>query len=143
MKKPRLTKDEYYLSIARVVASRSSCLKHKYGAVIVSQYDTIVSTGYNGAPRGEESCYDTGVCFAKQSCIPRDEESAKHGSQYGSCISVHAEANALIQATYTSLQGATMYLVCLTPEREAIPCNYCNRLIANAGITKLKTGGLN
>ena len=60
----RISKDDYYLNIAKAVSLRSTCLRRKYGAVIVKN-DTIVSTGYNGAPRGTENCCDTGECLRK------------------------------------------------------------------------------
>lgn len=86
----RITKDEYYLSIAASVAKRSTCLRRQYGAVIIKN-DEIISTGYNGAARGEPNCCDTGECWREANNIP-------HGEQYEKCVAVHAEQNAIISA---------------------------------------------
>lgn len=132
----RVDKRQYYLNIAEVVASRSTCLKKRYGAVIVKN-DRIVATGYNGSPHGERNCCDVGVCYCSEHALPVDAEAAKHGSQYGSCVAVHAEQNALLSAGYSSLYGATLYLTGLDAAGNIIdakPCNICNRMIKNAGI---------
>ena len=136
----RISKNEYYLKIAEVVAIRSTCLKHKYGAVIVSN-DAIVATGYNGAPRGEMDCCDVGFCRCDISAGPINEGAAKHGRQYGTCVAVHAEANAIIRASHNDLKGAILYLVCLSDKENIDPCNYCDRLIKNAGISRVVTKG--
>lgn len=86
----RISKDEYYLSIAAAVARRSTCLRRQYGAVIIKN-DEIISTGYNGAARGEPNCCDTGECWREANNIP-------HGEQYEKCVAVHAEQNAIISA---------------------------------------------
>lgn len=136
----RISKTDYYLSIAAAVAARSTCLKKHYGAVIVKD-DRIVATGYNGSPRGEANCCDTGICYAQTHACPIDEAAATHGSQYGSCVAVHAEQNAIINASAHDLIGATLYLVGYNPRTkewiEAKPCNICNRMIRNAGIVKI------
>lgn len=132
----RIDKDTYCLNIAEVVASRSTCLKHKYGAVIVNN-DEIIATGYNGAPRGEPNCTDMGFCHCDTSNIPTDTNAAKHGLKYGSCVAVHAEQNAIISASRKDMQGAILYLACSS--KEAIPCNICNRMIKNSGIKKVIT----
>jgi dCMP deaminase len=87
----RLSKDAYYLEIARAVAKRSTCLRRQYGAVIV-RHDEIVSTGYNGAARGFVDCMAAGICFRMQIGIP-------HGEQCEKCLAVHAEQNAMLSAS--------------------------------------------
>lgn len=87
----RTDKINYYLDIAETVAERGTCLRRNFGAIIV-QNDEIVSTGYNGAPRGRVNCIDTGICIREKLQIPR-------GERYEVCRSVHAEANAIISAS--------------------------------------------
>lgn len=134
----RIDKDNYYLNIAEVVATRSTCLCRQYGAVIVSN-DEIISTGYNGAPRGEVNCCDRRTCYRKEHEKPIDEHAAKHGDQYGTCVAVHAEQNALISAARRDMRGATLYLACLDKEINPTPCNICDRMIKNAGIARVVT----
>ncbi|MDR1600288.1 MAG: cytidine deaminase [Oscillospiraceae bacterium] len=135
----RVSKDAYYMGIARAVAVRSTCLRHRYGAVLVNN-DEIAATGYNGAPRGEPNCCDLGSCY-REACggAPVDARAATHGAQYGACVAVHAETNCLLSAGRGAARGATLYLACLPPGREAAPCNYCDRLIRNAGVVRLVT----
>ena len=138
----RVSKRQYYLNIAAVVASRSTCLRKHYGAVIVKD-DEIIATGYNGSPRGEANCCDIGVCYCRTHPLPVDTAAAAHGAQYGSCVAVHAEQNAIISASRQSLHGATLYLVGYDPKTkkfiEARPCNICDRMIRNAGIQEIIT----
>ncbi|MBR5804966.1 MAG: dCMP deaminase family protein [Clostridia bacterium] len=125
----RISKRDYYLSIAAEVSKRSTCLRRQYGAVIVKN-DEIVSTGYNGAPRGEDNCCDIGTCWRERNNIP-------HGEQYEKCVAVHAEQNAIISASRREMLGATLYLAGFEngePIRNAQPCVICRRLIKNAGI---------
>jgi dCMP deaminase len=136
----RIGKDEYYLKIAETVAIRSTCIRRKYGAVIVSN-DEIVATGYNGSPRGEPNCCDTGDCYRNRHARPADRRAAVHGGQYGICVAVHAEQNAIISAARKELQGAVLYLACLSEDADPAPCNCCDRMIKNAGITKVVTKG--
>lgn len=136
----RIDKDTYYLDIAEAVAARSTCLRKRYGAVIVNN-DEIIATGYNGAPRGETSCSDTGICYSNSSKLPISAYAAIHGDQYGSCIAVHAEQNAIISASRKDMQGATLYLVCISSDKPPAPCNICDRMIRNAGITRIVTRG--
>lgn len=84
-KQVRMSKDAYYLEIAKAVALRSTCLKRQYGAVIVNN-DEIISTGYNGAPRGGCQCCDMGYCYKDRVHTPVNPDSAVHGEQYGSCV---------------------------------------------------------
>ena len=97
----RESKDSYYLNIAEAVLARSTCLRRKYGAVIVKD-DEIISTGYNGSPRGASNCIDLGYCYRQQQRVP-------HGENYELCRSVHGEANAIISASQRDMIGATLY----------------------------------
>ena len=116
--------DDYFLRIANAVAIRADCTRRRVGCVIVDTDRRVVSTGYNGAPAGQPGCL-SGAC-------PRGlrgyDEIAKD-SNYDNCISVHAEANALIYAR-TSLRGATAYIT-------DAPCPSCRKLLAGAGIERI------
>lgn len=136
----RIDRDSYYLNIAKAVAARSTCLRRQYGAVIVSG-DEIIATGYNGSPRGELNCCDVGECYCEKHSSPVDERAAKHGGQYGACVAVHAEQNAIISAARRDMRGATLYLACFDESIDPAPCNYCDRMIKNAGIIKVVTKG--
>lgn len=127
----RISKTEYYLNIAKAVSMRSTCLRRQYGAVIVKD-DVVISTGYNGSPRGSQNCCDTGECYREANNIP-------HGEQYEKCVAVHAEANAIISAARKDMIGATLYLYGREGNKEikAEPCLMCQRLIQNAGIGKI------
>lgn len=125
----RVSKADYYLNIAAAVAKRSTCLRRQYGAVIVKD-DVIVSTGYNGAARGQPNCCDTGECWREAHGIP-------HGEQYEKCRAVHAEANAIINGNRSDMIGATLYLAGFeNGERLDYPkpCEMCWRMIWNARI---------
>ena len=127
----RVSKENYYLDIAETVATRSTCLRKSFGAIIVKN-DTIVSTGYNGAPRGRKNCSD--LC----SCI-RDELNIPRGERYELCRSVHSEANAIIAASREQMLGATLYMACLDSKTGELvsgtnSCAMCKRMIINAGI---------
>lgn len=130
----RLSEDQYYLNIAREVAGRATCLRRKFGAVIVKTKQ-IVSTGYCGSPRGTINCSDVGFCL-------RNELGAKKGEHYEWCRSVHGEANAVIHASRFDMIGATLYLVGLESATgqfviDAEPCRMCKRMIINAGIEQV------
>ena len=130
----RVSKENYYLDIAQTVATRSTCLRKSFGAIIVKN-DTIVSTGYNGAPRGRKNCSD--LC----SCI-RDELNIPRGERYELCRSVHSEANAIIAASREQMLGATLYMACLDSKTGELvsgtnSCAMCKRMIINAGIDKV------
>ena len=88
----RISKENYYLDIAQTVLERATCLRRIYGAIIVNN-DEIISTGYNGAPRGRKNCVDMGYCTRQAARVPR-------GERYELCRSVHAEANAIISASW-------------------------------------------
>ena len=128
----RVSKHNYYLDIAQTVAERATCLRRKFGAIIVKD-DVIVSTGYNGAPRGRKNCSDLNYCMRDKLGIPR-------GERYELCRSVHAEANAIIAAPRDRMLGATLYMVCVDPADGSVSsgtssCMMCKRLVINAGIT--------
>ena len=130
----RIDKENYYLDIAQAALERSTCLRRCYGAIIV-QHDEIISTGYNGAPRGRKNCADLGYCTREAMKIPS-------GERYELCRSVHAEANAIISASRREVLGASLYMVCRDPRTgELIPgstsCSMCRRLIINAGIERV------
>ena len=130
----RIDKENYYLNIAETVAGRSTCLRRCYGAILVKS-DEIISTGYNGAPRGRRNCVDLNYCTREALNIPS-------GERYELCRSVHAEANAIISAARRDLLGATLYMACKDPNTgEQVPgttsCSMCRRLIINAGISRV------
>ncbi len=130
----RISKENYYLDIAQTVSERSTCLRKRYGAIIVKN-DVIISTGYNGAPRGRKNCSDIGYCYREQLGIPR-------GERYELCRSVHSEANAIIAASRENMLGSSLYMCCTDPKTgEIIPdtnsCMMCKKLIINAGISKV------
>ena len=130
----RMSKENYYLDIADAVLERSTCLRRKYGAIIVRN-DEIISTGYNGAPRGPKNCSDLGRCTREELHIPS-------GQRYELCRSVHAEANAIISAARQDMIGATLYLAgrdAKTGEllHDTTSCSMCRRQIINAGIRKV------
>jgi len=135
----RVSKENYYLDIAETVIGRATCLRRCYGAIIVTN-DEIISTGYNGAPRGRKNCVDLGFCTREAMHVPR-------GERYELCRSVHAEANAIISAARRDMVGGTMYLAgkdAATGEilPDATSCAMCRRMIINAGLEKvvIRTG---
>ena len=130
----RISKENYYLDIAQTVLERATCLRRVYGAIIVKN-DEIISTGYNGAPRGRKNCVDMGYCHREALHIPR-------GERYELCRSVHAEANAIISAARRDMVGGTLYLVGRNAQtgellHDATSCSMCRRLVINAGLSKV------
>ena len=130
----RVSKENYYLDIAQTVAERSTCLRKCYGAIIVKD-DVIVSTGYNGAPRGRVNCCDLGHCMREKLNIPR-------GERYELCRSIHSEQNAIIAAARERMLGATLYMVCVDPKDGSLvagtsSCMMCKRVIITAGIERV------
>ncbi len=115
--------NEYFLEMAQTVARRSTCLRHKVGAVLVKDKQ-ILTTGYNGAPRNLPHCLDTG-------CI-RDKNNIPSGTMHEICRAIHAEQNAVIQAALhgVSTEGATLYCT-------HQPCVICAKILINAGIAKV------
>ena len=130
----RIDKENYYLDIAETVLERSTCRRVRSGAIIVRN-DEIVSTGYNGAPRGRANCVDMGYCSREAQKVPR-------GERYELCRSVHAEANAIISASRRDMVGGTLYLVgrdARTGELlpDATSCAMCRRQVINAGLARV------
>ena len=130
----RRDKINYYLGLAEMVSQRSTCLRRRYGAVIVNN-DEVVSTGYNGAPRGRKNCTEVGWCIREKLKIPR-------GERYEICRSVHAEANAIISAARDRMLGASLYLTGVDAQTgeyvaNSSSCSMCKRQVINAGITKV------
>ena len=131
----RISKDEYYLGIAREVARRSTCYRRSIGALIVRD-DQIISTGYAGAPRKTKDCYE------HQNCL-RDMLDIPHGSRYELCRSVHAEQNSIINAARAgvSLLGGDMYIHGSESGGgaviNALPCFICKKMIVNAGLDRI------
>ncbi len=124
MKRP--TWDEYFMKITNLVAERSTCMRRMVGATIVKD-KKIVSTGYNGAPKGLKHCLEIG-CLREEMGIPS-------GERHELCRGAHAEQNAIIQAagSGTNLDGATMYCT-------DSPCSTCTKMIINSGIRRLVLG---
>ena len=116
--------DEYFMEIADVVAKRSNCVSRKVGAVITVD-NQIVSTGYNGAPKGLHHCVDAGGCLRKLNKI-------ESGTRQEVCRAAHAEQNAIISAAVkgVSIKGGTIYT-------NTYPCSICTRMIINAEIEKI------
>ena len=130
----RRDKQNYYLDMAQVALERSTCLRRHFGAVIVKN-DVIISTGYNGAPRGRANCIDLNYCIRQQRNIPR-------GTQYELCRAIHAEANAIIAASREEMIGSTLYLVGRDAQtgdimKDADSCPMCKRQIITAGISQV------
>lgn len=128
----RVSKINYYLDIAQTVSERGTCLRLHYGAIIVNN-DVILSTGYNGAPRGRKNCCDLGWCMREKLNIP-------HGERYELCRSLHAEANAIIAASREQMLDSTLYMTCVNPADFSLvagtsSCAMCRRMIINAGIS--------
>lgn len=139
----RISKDEYYLNIAREVGERSTCFRNKGGAIIVRD-DQIVATGYIGAPRKTKDCFERGECV-------RDKLKIPHGQRYEICRSVHTEMNAIINAARAgvSVLEGDIFIYCRDrdgKEIDSFPCFICKKMIINAGMTrvvcKTKEGGI-
>ncbi len=115
--------DTYFMDIAHVVAHRSNCCRRQVAAVIVLD-KRIISTGYNGTPRGIKNCYEGGC--------PRCASDAASGSGLGDCICSHAEENSIVQAAYhgISVKGGTLYCT-------ISPCLLCAKMIINAGLVEV------
>ena len=134
----RISKEEYYVNIALAVSKRSTCLKRHYGCVIVKD-DVIIATGYNGSPRGEENCCDKGSCHRMN--IPHNS------GDYSGCPAVHAEQNAMLQASRDLLLGSIVYMageeyamsevwedMSWDEVKDCGPCPICLAMMKNAGI---------
>ena len=119
----RPSNDEYFMKMAYLASERSTCLRRKVGAVIVID-KRVLTTGYNGAPKGLPHCEETG-CLREQQNVPS-------GQRHELCRGVHAEQNAIIQAAVfgVSVKGATIYIT-------NYPCSVCVKMLLNAGITEI------
>ena len=118
--------DEYFIELAQIIKKRSNCLRSSYGALVVKDF-RIISTGYNGTPHGIKNCFEEGC----ERCARRQKGEIQTHEYQESCICIHAEQNAIIQAAYqgSSTKGATMYST-------ISPCSSCAKMIINAGITR-------
>jgi len=124
--------DDYFIEIAKVVSSRSTCLRRKYGAVIVKDR-VLISTGYNGSPRGIDNCIDLQRCIRKEQNIPS-------GERYELCEAVHAEQNAIINAPPERMKDAIIYIAGFEDDKSFAngrPCKLCDRMIRNAQIKEV------
>ncbi len=119
--------DDYFLHIAFAVSTRADCTRRKVGAVIVDEHHRIVSTGYNGAPAGKPGCLTDAACPRGKMSMNDVAPRSSYDTGLGSCIAVHAEANALLYADGMRTRGATLY--CTDK-----PCDGCQRLIEGAGV---------
>lgn len=120
----RKSKDVYFAEIADLVSTRSTCLRNNVGAVIVND-SQILSTGYNGAPKGLPHCDELGGCL-------REKLDVKSGERHELCRGLHAEQNAIIQAAYHGVSVKDSKMYCTTQ-----PCSICTKMIINAGITEV------
>ncbi len=131
----RPSKDQYYLNIAKEVSQRATCIRRRYGAIIVKD-DQVISTGYCGAPRSTANCIDSDVCKRAELKIPP-------GERYELCRGVHAEMNTIINAARVgvSVLNATLYLygedLENTGKLNRFPCKLCRRVIINAGLASV------
>lgn len=123
MSMDRPSNDEYFMSMAELVAQRSTCVRRRVGAVIVKDKH-ILSTGYNGSPKGTRHCEDLG-CIRVQLNVPS-------GTRHELCRGVHAEQNAVAQAAYfgVSVKDATIYTT-------TFPCSMCTKILINAGLSEV------
>lgn len=123
MSMERPSNDEYFMEMAQLVSSRSTCLRRKVGAVIVKD-KRVLSTGYNGSPKGTRHCEELG-CIRVQMNVPS-------GTRHELCRGVHAEQNAVTQAAYfgVSVDGASIYTT-------TYPCSMCAKILINAGIREI------
>jgi len=121
----RISWDQYFMEIAKTASKRASCFRgKKVGAVLVKERQ-ILSTGYNGAPKGVKNCLDLGNCLREQKKLPS-------GERLEVCRATHAEQNAVAQAAYqgASSKGASLYTT-------HFPCVLCAKLLINAGIREI------
>jgi dCMP deaminase len=127
----RPSKEAYYLKLARDVAGRSTCMRSRYGSILVNA-DQIISTGYNGAARGLPNCSDMGKC---------NREGIPSRTRYELCRSVHAECNTLLHAGRDRAIGGTLYIAGICKDgsdlwgNKVLPCPMCYRVIVNCGVT--------
>lgn len=120
----RLSLDEYFMRMAHLVKQRGTCRRRQVGAVIVRE-KMVVSTGYNGAPRGVPHCTSETGCLT-------DDEAIASGGRASVCMAAHAEINAIVQAGYNNVSVKDGTLYCTT-----FPCNFCSKAIVNAGVREI------
>jgi len=131
----KLTWEEYYLNIAKQVCKKSTCLRNRFGAVIVKE-NQIISTGYCGAPRKTKDCSEHEFCL-------RERENIPSGQRYELCRSIHAEMNCIINAARAgvSLFQGDIYIYGETAPNDEMkntyPCFICKKMIINAGLNKV------
>jgi len=115
--------DTYFMDMAHLISTRSTCVRRQVGAVIVKD-KRVLTTGYNGSPKGTKHCEELG-------CI-RDQQNIPSGTRHELCRGVHAEQNAVIQAAYfgISIDGGTIYTT-------TYPCSMCSKILINAGIREI------
>lgn len=130
---PRPGWDEYFLDVADVISRRADCTRRSVGAVIVDRNRRIIATGYNGAPAGRPGCL-AGACPRGLLSYDEAAEFTNYDSGPGRCISIHAEANALLYAG-REVRGCTVYIT--DP-----PCPTCSKLLAGAGIERVVVAGV-
>jgi len=119
----RPTWDEYFMQIAKLVSSRSTCMRRQVGAVLVKERN-ILATGYNGVPSGITHC-DVAGCLREQMQVPS-------GERHELCRGLHAEQNAIIQAARHGTNIADSILYCTDS-----PCIICSKMLINAGIRQI------
>ena len=129
----RPTWDEWGLALARTVAMRADCTRRQVGAVLMDEGHRIVATGYNGAPAGEKGCLTAGACPRGHRSYEEVKTLSSYDTGVGSCISLHAEQNAIIRASHTDMVGATLYITCE-------PCDGCDRMIRGTPIRRVVWG---
>lgn len=147
--------DSYWLEVATAVAKRADCTRRLAGAVVVDPFNRIVSTGYNGAPSGAPGCLTAGACPRGRMELDEVEPGSSYDTGSGSCIAVHAEANALLHGDATRYRGGTLYVTSLVrngglsqywcstldgfvglhPQQG--PCDGCMRLCQGSGLTRV------
>lgn len=133
----RPSKEKNYLDRARTVSERGTCIRRRYGAILVVN-DEEVGSGYVGSPRGAQNCIDVGFC-------PRQKAGIPPGERYNECNGVHAEQNILISVARKDMIGGVLYLFGENIEDESdiyyevMPCRLCRRMIVNAGISMVIT----
>ncbi len=127
----RLSWDDYFLKMAETACLRSTCLRAQFGAVLVKN-QTVIGTGYNGAASGVKSCLEKGDCV-------REKLHIASGEHYEICHSVHAEANAIIRASFDLMNDSTLYIYGIQngKPRSGMPCFMCWRMIFNASIGRV------
>jgi dCMP deaminase len=137
----RSSVDHFYLMIALTASMRSTCLRRRFGAVLVPASGRGVEIAYVGAPSGVESCMEKKYCYREGHNVP-------NGEQYEKCFSVHAEMNVIINSSPEKLRGATLYIAAVEGRTGRLcnsnPCILCTRMIMNAGIetvVALQAGG--